>query len=194
VSGSAARPAARRLFFALWPETAERIAMAAATADAVAASGGRAVPEGQLHLTLAFLGAVPAARSAELQTLVRQVGAAWPPVMPVPPLSFTRVTLWRKAQVLVALAEVHAELAAVAEALREGALAAGLSPDLKPFRAHVTVARKVARALRSAPLTRVLWSCRQIALVESRSSSEGPLYSVVESAPLGKPGKLHQER
>jgi 2'-5' RNA ligase len=186
--------AARRLFFALWPEPAERVALATATAAVVAASGGRPVAEEQLHLTLAFLGAVPGTRTAELQALTRQAGATWPQARPTPQLSFARLAYWRKARVLVALAEADAHLTSVAEALRTGALEAGFSPDLKPFRAHVTVARKVAHAVCDTPLTPVLWSCRLIALIESRTTPHGPLYSVVESAPLGKAEKVRQER
>jgi 2'-5' RNA ligase len=151
------------------------------------------VPAEQLHLTLAFLGAVPAARSAELAALTRQVETA-SQAMPLPQLSFTRLACWRKAQVLVALAATDAGVACVAEVLREGALGAGFCPDLKPFRAHVTVARKVARAVHGTSLAPVLWSCRLLALVESRTTAEGPLYSVVESAPLGKSEKVRQER
>src|SRR5262249_2876768 len=154
-------------FFALWPEPAERQALATATAAVVGISGGRPVPKEQLHLTLAFLGAVSATRTAELEALTRRVGAAWPRALPARQLRLARLAAGRKPQVLVALADEDAALASVAEVLRAGALAAGFSPDLKPFRPHVTVARKVARAVRSAPLTPVLWSCRLIALIES---------------------------
>lgn len=194
MTGRSARSAARRLFFALWPEAAERAALATAAAAVVGTCAGRAVPEEQLHLTLAFLGAVPATRSAELEALTREVGAAWPLAMPTPQLRFARLAYWRKARVLIALADADAALASVAQVLREGSLAAGFSPDLKPFHAHVTVARKVVRAVRSAPLTPVLWNCRRIALIESVGTPEGPLYSVVESAPLGKGEKVRQER
>ena len=54
------RAPARRLFFALWATAEERRALSAAAAAAVGTSGGRAVPEENLHVTLAFLGQVPA--------------------------------------------------------------------------------------------------------------------------------------
>ena len=68
--------------------------------------------------------------------------------------------------------------------------AAGFSPDLKPFRAHVTVARKVAQARRGIDMRKVLWSFDAFALVESRTLPEGPVYSVVESFVLGSTEKV----
>ena len=78
----------------------------------------------------------------------------------------------------------------LAQVLVAEAAAAGFSPDLKPFRAHVTVARKVARAARSSEMRRVLWSFDAFALIESRTLPGGPVYSVVESFVLGSAEKV----
>jgi len=85
--------------------------------------------------------------------------------------------LERKAQARVAAPGA----ASLARLLSTAAAAAGFSPDLKPFRSHVTVARKVARAPRAIGMREVLWSFDEFALVESRTLAEGPVYSVVES-------------
>ena len=45
-----------RLFYALWPDEPLRERLAEAARDAVRQSGGRPVPAGNYHLTLAFLG------------------------------------------------------------------------------------------------------------------------------------------
>ncbi|HYL02781.1 MAG TPA: 2'-5' RNA ligase family protein, partial [Steroidobacteraceae bacterium] len=56
----------RRLFFALWPDAAQRTVLAHAVRKAVRNCGGRPVPAESLHVTLAFLGSVPESRMAEL--------------------------------------------------------------------------------------------------------------------------------
>ena len=91
----------RRLFLALWPTAKERLALAASTAAMVQASGARAVPPENLHLTLAFLGAVPTGRTAELVCLSAQLAAAWE-AGPVA-LSWTRLEYWQRPQILAAV-------------------------------------------------------------------------------------------
>jgi len=187
VSRAAPRAPTRRLFFALWPDTAARRALIAASTAAVAASGGRPVPPAHLHATLAFLGAVPAARTAELAALARAAAAAWPPGEAPLVLHFTRLAYWRGPQVLCALApRADAPAGTLAQVLKAAAAAAGFFPDLKPFRAHVTVARKVARAPALPPLALVSWSCNAFALVASTTGGRGSAYSVLETYPLDR--------
>lgn len=188
---------ARRLFFALWPDGEQRAALVHATGKLVRHCGGRPVPETNLHVTLAFLGSVPESRVAELRGIARRAGTAFP--RSALPLVLTLRTLehWAKPRVLTALereaqkqpAEVS-PLAALAGRLTRVTAAAGFSPELKPFRAHVTVARKVTRAPRPCAMRAVPWSFAAFALVESRTLAEGPVYSVVESYVLGSAEKV----
>ena len=48
-----------RLFFALWPDSRTRAAIAALAGQVAAQTGGRATAPDNVHLTLAFLGAQP---------------------------------------------------------------------------------------------------------------------------------------
>jgi 2'-5' RNA ligase len=191
----APRAPARRLFFALWPTPEERRGLSVAAAAAVGASGGRAVPEQNLHVTLAFLGQVPASRAVELAALAQRVAASEALAVAPVVLQFDRLAYWREPQILCALsAAAAAPAAALAAALQREASAAGFLPDLKPFRAHVTVARKVAHAAASTPLPSVRWQCAAFALVESRTAAAGSVYSVLESYLLGKREKLRTQR
>ena len=74
----------------------------------------------------------------------------------------------------------------LAGTLKKEAVGAGFAPDLKPFQAHVTVARKVARSPHSLDMPSVLWRFTDFALVESRTEAAGALYSVVDSWTLGR--------
>lgn len=188
---------ARRLFFALWPDGEQRAALLHATAKIVRHSGGRRVSEANLHLTLAFLGSVPEDRLEELSAIARRAAAAWPADAATLAVSLAALDYWARAQVLVVLERKEesrgGEVSGVAELARTltaAIAAAGFSPDLKPFRPHVTVARKVARAPRAIVLRHVLWSFDAFALVESRTLPEGPVYSVVESFVLGSAEKV----
>src|SRR2546421_454047 len=154
-----------------------------------------------------FGGASPAARP--------QAGRARrAPTRTAPPaggqpllLSFDHLAHWARAQILCALGTGEPEAAQAAaergEVMAAGApelsarlknetAAAGFSPDLKPFRAHVTVARKVPHAPAALAVPPVLWRFDAFALIESRTDPGGPVYSVIESYLLVKAEKAHE--
>ncbi|HEY2809369.1 MAG TPA: RNA 2',3'-cyclic phosphodiesterase [Steroidobacteraceae bacterium] len=180
-------PATLRLFFALWPTPEEQQALLAASAACVAASGGRPIPAENLHATLAFLGNVEPARLPVLRALAQDLAAAGD--AGTPQLQFQRLEHWVRPQILCATAGATAGAARAGElaaAIRLAAGAVGFSPDLKPFHAHVTVARKVARAAQAQRLAEVTWNCRRFALVASTAGAAGSLYSVLDSYPLDR--------
>jgi 2'-5' RNA ligase len=186
----------RRLFFALWPDEEQRAALAHAAARVVRHCVGRPVPPENLHVTLAFLGSVPELRMEELNAIGRRAAANYPGDALPMTVSLETLEHWAGAQVLVVLGRRDEAQAAapgavaLARDLVASAAAAGFSPDLKPFRAHVTVARKVARPPRSNETRKVEWSFDEFALIESRTLETGPVYSVVESYVLGSAEKV----
>jgi 2'-5' RNA ligase len=188
---------ARRLFFALWPDGEQRAAMLHATSEIVRHCGGRRVPDTNLHLTLTFLGSVPERRLEELSAIAHGAAGALPADAAPLAVSLAALDHWAKAQVLVVLAREDDPrsapapgVAELARILTTATVAAGFSPDLKPFRAHVTVARKVPQAPRVIDMRKVLWRFDAFAMVESRTLPEGPVYSVVESFVLGSAEKV----
>jgi 2'-5' RNA ligase len=191
-----AREPTRRLFFALWPDAQQRGALHSATRQCISSCGGRPVPVQSLHATLAFLGAVPEGRVPELDRIARRVAGAFPARAQPLLLTFDRLVYWARPQILCALgteeptADTDAAGApALAAMLKNETVAAGFSPDLKPFRAHVTVARKLAHAPAALALQPVLWRFDAFALIESRTDPAGPVYSVIESYLLVKAEK-----
>jgi len=186
----------RRLFFALWPDEQSRAALVHATRKAVRLCGGRPVAEDNLHTTLLFLGSVAESRVSEVATLGARAAAEIPmergDVLAPPRFVFDQIELWQKAHVLVATPSAssgsgYVVANALVASLQRVTSGAGFAPDLKPFRPHVTLARKVAflkTVLRMAP---VVWRFTAFALVQSRTEAEGPVYSAVESYPLALP-------
>ena len=198
-----------RLFFACWPDAQMQVAFAHAARKAVKASGGQPVPMKNIHLTLVFLGSVPESRLSAVMSVARRVAAEFPRDALPFEFEFQRLEHWKPPQVLCAVPTVTAQTQdatekdatalratgpvaapgpgpsrvaalALAEALRDELVSAGFSPDLKPFRAHVTLARKVKRASRELDMQTALWSFKDFALVESRTEPQGAVYRVLE--------------
>lgn len=165
--------------------------MAQATRKAAQASDGRPVPAGNLHITLAFLGSVPERRLPQLDGIARRAavlcGAAGLPPADEPriELAFEHLEHWRPAHLLCAVPpEPPVRMAALARRLQMLLTEGGFAPDLKPFRPHVTVVRKVSRPGAAGKMQPVVWRFTELALLESRTLPEGALYSVVESYSL----------
>jgi 2'-5' RNA ligase len=146
-----------------------------------------------LHATLVFLGSVtedqlPLVHSiaANVSNIVR---AAREPIQ----LTFDRIEHWRKPQIVVVTASRTPPAAtALAEVLGRDLVSAGFTPDLKPFRAHITLARKIRRIVGvdaanidselTAPSSTL--NFRDFSLVESRTVEGSSAYSVSASWPL----------
>lgn len=189
---SAAVGGSRRLFFALWPAAPQQSELeAAANAALAAVRGGRRVARESLHLTLSFLGSVPQAAVASVRECAHSVSEVSGVALPGLEVALDALEWWPRPRVLCATASRDPEAAAeLARTLEDALCDAGFGPDLKPFRAHVTLMRQLgsrsisrqdAAALRMSP---VVWTFSDFALVESRPGPEGSVYSVLESWPL----------
>jgi 2'-5' RNA ligase len=193
----------RRLFFALWPDEAMQAALADATHPILATADGAAVPARNFHFTLAFLGAVPESRARELGEIATRVASAFQEVAAVrgaraaasashantearsadAPIIITldRIEHWHKSQILCATSTAEpVEAIALAETLKRQLTENGFAPDLKPFRAHATLARKVRHVTRDRDMPPVHWSFHECRLIESETRPSGSLYSTRE--------------
>ena len=175
--------ASRRLFFACWPDPPTRAAMAAASREPLRGSACRAVPPDGLHVTLAFLGAVDEASRLAAQAVAAGIAAA-----PFE-LCFDRIEHWRKAQVLAAVPAATPEAARQLAGQLGAALArAGFQLEARPWRPHVTLARKLVRHAGGSPFVPVRWPVSGLALVESLARPGGVRYEVIGPWPLTVPG------
>ncbi len=176
----------RRLFFALWPTASMQSELAAAARVATdSAHGGRVVPRESLHLTLAFLGSVPEPAIVTVRESALGVRPSAGSGAPSLEVTLDEIDYWPRSQMLCATASRESAGAAeLAERLKRSLSAAGFSPDLKPFRTHVTLARQVRGRPSGRTMSSVRWTFGEFALVESRTGPRGSLYSVLDSWPL----------
>lgn len=147
-------------------------------------------------MTLAFLGSVPGARFEELRAVASRAAASFPQGAAPLVLTFEHLGHFPQAQVLAVLgaasqgSQTSGDTRSLAATLTSETAAAGFGPDLKPFRVHVTVARKVLRAPHAKAIRSVEWSFGGFALIESHTRPTGAVYSVIESYALSGSEKL----
>jgi 2'-5' RNA ligase len=166
-----------RLFFALLPAPETQRRMASLRPENIA---GRAVREGNLHATLAFLGECS---PTETRTALSILNAS--KFQPFP-LKLNRFGFWKKPQVLwLGSDETPEALTAFAEDLKARLTASGFHPDLRPFALHITLARKFhgePPVWNAAPLE---WQADTVALMESLSSPRGVIYRALAKRKAG---------
>lgn len=170
-----------RLFFALWPADRVRDALAAAAAPLLEACRGRRVAKRNYHLTLAFLGGVPAGRLDDLRAASTTVRAA--------PFTMTLDCHghWPGPRVAwLGCRQPPAAAEALARALWAALEPLGFRPDPRPFRPHLTVLRGCHRCDWAGPVAPVDWPVDDFVLVKSESDNSfpGPRYEVLDRWPL----------
>lgn len=171
-----------RVFFALWPDDEVARQFDEAGHLAHRSLGGRRMRRETLHLTLAFIGDVPAERLAELRGIASSVR------LPAFDLLFDRRhCLARRKLFWAAASIVSPGLRELATALNERLKAADFRTEDRPFAAHVTLLRhaRCDKALPAGDL-RIEWPVRDFALVESELRPEGAGYRVLQRWPLGQ--------
>jgi RNA 2',3'-cyclic 3'-phosphodiesterase len=166
-----------RLFFAVWPDEAAAKSLHEAAREAHVQCGGRLMRRETLHLTLAFLGEIPAGRWIDATAAAAGIAVA--------PFTVTvdRIEYWKHNRILWAGGESE-PLTALASSLQTGLRAAGFQLETRPFVAHMTLLRD-ARCPTSPPLAApITWPVTEFSLVESKLPAAGPQYEVVGRWPL----------
>lgn len=187
----------RRLFVAVELDDPLRSSIAW-TAAALPEAGGslRRTTAEEVHLTLRFIGDVPAERvDAASEALHRTAHRARPfditlGRLGVFPESGPARVLW------IGVQEGGVPLAALAGSVEEELVGCGFAPENRVFVPHITVARIAAlkgvdpyRPLshNTLDVTGRTQSIRRLVLYESRPVTTGARYSVMDRAALGRP-------
>ncbi len=168
----------KRLFFALWPDDDVRGRLAQLQTLLPQAQGNWVHPQ-DLHVTLQFLGAVPANR----QRCVHQAASA------VQAQSFqleiTHLDFWSKPRIAWAGPEqTPPELEQLVKALGANLEGCGFPREKRAYRPHVTLLRKTTPAAAMELEAPVFWRVNHFVLVESRLGGEPPWYKVLDAWPL----------
>jgi 2'-5' RNA ligase len=166
------------VFVALWPTPAVRTRLSE-VADKLArlAVGGRQMAAANLHLTLAFIGMLQADRVA---TLARGLADCATPEFD---WIVDRVGHFSGARVVWAGGANNAHLHALAATVRELLESMTIDFDRKPFAAHVTLLRDVARwkTPHHAIDPSIIWRCQRPTLVRSDPGPRGVSYTPVDA-------------
>jgi 2'-5' RNA ligase len=165
-----------RVFVALWPTDHVR-----ARLDEVAgallqnAQGARRVPAENLHLTLAFIGALAEDRLCDLARRVQSCTAGgfdW---------TIDRVGFFARAHVVWAGGTANDPLLTLAASVRRMLDAEGVAYDPKPFAPHVTLLRDVGRWPAKVAVIEpaIVWNCKAPTLIRSEPGENGVAYQPV---------------
>jgi 2'-5' RNA ligase len=143
-------PPSARLFLALWPPPQVRDALVESVRHWPWPDAARLTRPERLHATLHFIGSVPLGRLDEARRALS---------VPFEPFEwdFTRPEVWRGGIAVLCPAEVPAALARLHEALGVRLRQLELPVEERPYRPHVTLARKAQALKAPAQVAAVRW-------------------------------------
>jgi len=169
-----------RLFFALWPDDRVRGELVAVVNRLRSSVSAKWVNTDKLHMTLAFLGDVEADRLTALESVADLLDG------PAFELTLDRIELWRKPGIVCLGSSTPPEaLNILAAGLAKNLRAAGFELETRPFRAHLTLARKARHLSANSELAAPLhWSVASFCLVQSRIDRQGSHYEILRDWPL----------
>jgi 2'-5' RNA ligase len=170
-----------RLFIALWPDPGVREQLRAWRDGCAWPKSASPVRTAQLHVTLHFLGNIPRLRLPEL---VQGLGVRFTPFE----LSLGHSELWHGGIAVLAPDMVPEPLLALHAALGEALERLGLPLEARPYRPHVTLARRAGRELAPIQGPPISWQVDGYALMESKVG-DGAEYGIVQSYAAAELGK-----
>lgn len=150
----------RRLFLALWPDPGLRQLLKERRDAWSWPQSATPVHADKLHLTLHFLGALPAERLPELLD-----GFAVP--FELFRLDLTHATVWHNGIAVLEPDATPPALAGLHARLTDALARLGLEPETRRYRPHVTMARRATGAVVPTDDVPVEWDVRGYALLES---------------------------
>ena len=175
---SGARPPPLRTFLALWPNPEIRSELARRALLIAKSVSGRPVQPDVLHLTLVFIGATPRDRVPALQKLMDGTH------LPRFTVQLDQCGWWRHNGIAWAgTRSVPEGLLALQRALAHGAQKLGFSLDVRPYVAHLTLARDAGRSP-PALMPALEWEIDSFVLVASDLTPKGPHYRILHQCAL----------
>ncbi len=152
-------------------------------ADLRGMDGVRTVPEGQMHITMKFIGDVDDRKVPRIVEAVRRASEGVPPFE----IALSRAGAFpreRSARVAWVGAEPTGTLKRIADGIGENLV--GIDYDRKPFKSHVTVGRcsfpkdLTAFAERHRDEEFMRFECREVLIMRSELGRSGAKHTVLE--------------
>ncbi len=173
------RPPRQRLFFALQPAPEIRTRLWR-LARSLPLARERLTHPDDLHATLAFLGMVEADRLGAVTAVAAQIRAE--PFT----LQIDRLDYWPRPKVAWAgPSRVPPGLEQLVVDLWAGLASCGFEPETRPYRAHITLARKGGAIEAGTIEPPIPWEVGDFVLMQSLSVAEPPRYKVLQRWALG---------
>lgn len=166
------------MFFALWPDAATREELTVVQ-QSTPRRRGRTTHPLDLHVTLVFLGMVDAAQKSCVEAVAGEIQG------PAFDLQIDFTDFWSRPRIAwCGPRRIPEPLQLLVNQLKSGMRKCGFTPETRPYRPHVTLARD-ARSSASGPIAKPFtWHCDRFVLVTSTSGRELPRYRVVREWPL----------
>ena len=159
---------APRLFLALWPSPAVRRGLVAQQAQWAWPTSTALTPAAKLHATLHFIGAVPAARVADVTQGLRVHAPRFE-------LTLGSAQVWPNGCAVLCPIQLPAPLVALRVALAQALRTLDLPLEPRPFRLHVTLARHASGAVPPTTPAALHWPAHGYALVQSAAGRYTPI-------------------
>jgi len=159
-------PRYARLFLALWPANGENSALLGYQQQWLWPKGSSPVPAERLHLTLHFIGAIERPRLEAVSTGLQVAMTPFELHLTQPAIWPRGLAVLQASAVPEALKELHCRLGEALQAL-------ALPVESRPFRPHVTLARRAAGSIAPAAAPALLWQIGSYVLVESLPGAAG---------------------
>ncbi|ESS66802.1 2'-5' RNA ligase [Methyloglobulus morosus KoM1] len=162
----------KRLFFAIWPDECTR-QQCVKIANAVVPEQAHSVQAANIHVTLLFLGNIDPDKEERFKQALAAVQA------PRMTLCFDKLSFWKKPGILcLTTTNPSPEIESFVEVLSKLARGLGIPIDERPFKPHVTLAKKVKNQV-SLGFDPIIWHSSSFSLVESCQVSSGIVYRTV---------------
>jgi RNA 2',3'-cyclic 3'-phosphodiesterase len=171
--------ATRRVFFALWPDAGLRASLAQAARRMHHVLHGRRIRDENLHLTLAFIGAVDA---KNLPRLLAPPAGVFTPAFP---FTLDDWGCWARNGIgWAAPSHIPAVLLDLAGNLEGWLRDGGFELERRPFMPHVTLVRDAQCMPLPESLTPIEWRVREFVLMQSQLLPGGARYEILHAWPL----------
>ncbi len=170
-----------RIFFAVWPPAGAAHALAQWAREAQRSTGGRAIEEAKIHLTLVFLGDADHEKAIRAASKVKATRHSLP---------IEQAKHWRSNSIVWAgPLDTPPLLLDLFKKLEFELYKHDFALERRPFAAHVTLIRKARAAQSLPPLPALDWPVGEFLLVRSSLSSVGSSYDVLERFPMARGSK-----